>query len=193
MAGRAKIAIPVGDPAGIGPEICLKAVLDPQVRAACEPIIVCDPALLERHAKACGLKSDVNLLPCPQPETATLGFGVTSPVAGRASIAFCAAAVKAAMAGEVDAVVAAPQNETSIALAGIAFDGHPSFVARETATDANDVYLMLCFGDIRIVHTTLHQSVRHALESITRDKVVRVIEATGRALARLGMASPRIA
>src|SRR5258705_7603696 len=88
-SNKIRIAIPVGDPAGIGPEICLKAVLDPQVRAACDPIIVCDPALLERHAKACGLNADVDVLPCPQPETATLGFGVTSPIAGRASIAFC--------------------------------------------------------------------------------------------------------
>src|SRR5690242_8138657 len=138
MAGCAKIAIPVGDPAGIGPEICLKAVLDPQVRAAGDPIIVCDPHLLARHAEACGLGSalnGVNVLACPQPETATLGFGVTAPAAGRASIAFCAAAVKAAMAGEVDAVVAAPQNETSVAQAGIKFDGHPSFVARLTGTD----------------------------------------------------------
>src|SRR5215510_11575456 len=114
MSGRIKIAIPVGDPAGIGPEICLKAVLDPAVRAACDPVIVCDPALLERHAKACGLKADVDVLPCTQPETASLGFGVTSPIAGRASIAFCAAAVDAALNDEVDAVVAAPQNETSI-------------------------------------------------------------------------------
>ena len=83
MSGRIKIAIPVGDPAGIGPEICLKAMHDPQVRAVCDPVIVCDPALLERHAKACGLTADVDVLPCPQPETATLGFGVTSPIAAR--------------------------------------------------------------------------------------------------------------
>ena len=163
MSRKIKIAIPVGDPAGIGPEISLKAALDPAVRAACDPVIVCDPALLERHAKACGLKADVSILPCPQPETATLGFGVTSPVAGRASIAFCAAAVKAAMAHEVDAVVAAPQNETSIAQAGIKFDGHPSFVARQTGSDEDGVYMMLCFGETRIAHCTLHRSVRDSI------------------------------
>ena len=193
MAGRAKIAIPVGDPAGIGPEICLKAVLDPQVRAACDPIIVCDPALLERHAKACGLNADVDVLPCPQPETATLGFGVTSPIAGRASIAFCAAAVKAAMSGEVDAVVAAPQNETSIAQAGIPFDGHPSFVARQTGTDETGVYMMLCFGDTRIAHCTLHRSVRDSIALITKENVARTIRATNVALKRMGIASPKIA
>jgi 4-hydroxythreonine-4-phosphate dehydrogenase len=193
MSGRIKIAIPVGDPAGIGPEICLKAVHDPAVRAACDPVIVCDPALLERHAKACGLKADVNVLPCPQPDTASLGFGITSPVAGRASIAFCAAAVKAAMNGEVDAVVAAPQNETSIAQAGIKFDGHPSFVARQTGTDESGVYMMLCFGDKRIAHCTLHRSVRDSIALITKENVARTIRATAVALKRMGIAAPKIA
>jgi 4-hydroxy-L-threonine phosphate dehydrogenase PdxA len=133
------------------------------------------------------------LLACPQPETASLGFGVVSPVSGRASIAFCAAAVKAAMAGEVDAVVAAPQNETSIARAGIPFDGHPSFVARQTDTDENGVYMMLCFGDIRIAHCTLHRSVREAIALITRENVARTIRATDTALKRLGIADARIA
>ena len=162
MSERTKIAIPVGDPAGIGPEIALKAALDPAVLAACDPILVCDPALLERHAKSCGIQVDlsqIDVLACPQPETAALGFGVVSPVSGRASIAFCAAAVKAAMAGDVDAVVAAPQHETSIAQAGIPFDGHPSFVARQTGTDGNGVYMMLCFGDTRIAHCTLHRAL----------------------------------
>ena len=99
---------------------------------------------------------------CPQPEDRFAGLRRRQPVSGRASIAFCAAAVKAAMAGEVDAVVAAPQHETSIARAGIQFDGHPSFVARQTGTDENGVYMMLCFGDTRIAHCTLHRSVREA-------------------------------
>jgi 4-hydroxythreonine-4-phosphate dehydrogenase len=194
MSGKIKIAIPVGDPAGIGPEIALKAALDPAVRTACEPLIVGDPALLERHAKACGLDaSRLDILPCPQPETASLPFGVVSPISGRASIAFCAAAVKAAMAGEVDAVVAAPQHETSIAQAGIPFDGHPSFVARQTGTDESSVYMMLCFGDTRIAHCTLHRSVREAIALITHENVARTIRATDAALKRLGIANAKIA
>jgi 4-hydroxy-L-threonine phosphate dehydrogenase PdxA len=116
-----------------------------------------------------------------------------SPVSGRASIAFCAAAVKAAMAGEVDAVVAAPQHETSIAQAGIPFDGHPSFVARQTGTDENGVYMMLCFGNTRIAHCTLHRSVREAIALITRENVARTIRATDAALKRLGIAHAKIA
>jgi 4-hydroxy-L-threonine phosphate dehydrogenase PdxA len=191
---KLRIAMPVGDPTGIGPEIALKAALDPKVRTACEPILVCDPDLLNRHAKACGLDaSQVDVLPCPQPETASLGFGITTAIAGRASIAFCAAAVKAAMDGTVDAVVAAPQNETSIAQAGIKFDGHPSFVARQTGSDENGVYMMLCFGETRIAHCTLHRSVREAIALVTKDNVARTIRATDAALKRLGISKAKIA
>ena len=194
--GKARIAIVTGDPAGIGPEVSLKAALDPKVRDACDPVIVSDARVLEQHAKACGIKLDmhaVNILDCPQPDTAALDFGTSSAASGRAAVAFASRAIKAALAGEVDAVVAAPQNETSIALAGIAFDGYPSFVARETGTDADDVYLMLCFGDMKIVHATLHRSVRQAIELITGEKVGRVIDAADRALRRMGTAAPKIA
>jgi 4-hydroxythreonine-4-phosphate dehydrogenase len=206
---KTKIAIATGDAAGIGPEISLKAALDPAVRNACEPIVVSDPALIERHAHACGIEADlrvvtqvadadwsdqrVNVLDCPQPQASNIAFGAHDAAGGRAALTFAAAAIKAARAGAVDAVVAAPQNETSIALAGIEFDGHPSFVARETGTDANDVYLMLCFQETRIVHCTLHLSVKDAIAMITRERVLRAIRATERALKQLGVAAPNIA
>ena len=206
---RPIIAIATGDPAGIGPEISLKAALDARVRAACRPILVSDPGLIERHANACGIAADlraintvsaadwsdarVNVLACTRPDAVGLAFGTTDAASGRASIAFVRAAVNAALGGEVDAVVAAPQNETSIALAAIPFDGHPSFVARETGTDEDDVYLMLWFGKMRIAHCTLHRSVKQAIALITRERVARVIRATDRALRRLGIAAPKIA
>jgi 4-hydroxy-L-threonine phosphate dehydrogenase PdxA len=115
-----------------------------------------------------------------------------SAAAGRASIAFCAAAIEAARAGAVDAVAAAPQNETSIAMVGISFSGHPSFVAQRTDVDEDDVYLMLCFGETRIAHATLHRSVREAISLITPENISRVIRATDRALRRLGIAKPKI-
>jgi 4-hydroxy-L-threonine phosphate dehydrogenase PdxA len=206
ITDKSAIAIATGDPAGIGPEISLKAALDPAVRAACNPIIVSDVRLLERHAQACsvaakfrtiehagaaeGASDVIHVLDCPQP---AVNFGETCAAAGIASLGFARAAIKAALAGEVDAIVAAPQNETSIARAGIAFDGYPSFVARETGTDPDGVYLMLCFGQTKIVHATLHRSVRDALALITRDNVTRVIGGADRALKRLGVASPAIA
>jgi 4-hydroxy-L-threonine phosphate dehydrogenase PdxA len=76
-------------------------------------------------------------------------------------------------------VVAAPHTESAIELAGLEFDGYPSFVARCAGTSPEDAYLMLCFqhggAQMRIVHTTLHVSLRRALELITVDRVRRVI------------------
>jgi 4-hydroxythreonine-4-phosphate dehydrogenase len=201
------IAIATGDPAGIGPEISLKAALDPAVRAACRPILVSDAAILQRHAEACGIPIDLHVVShiedageasyqvavLNRPQSESIVLGKTGAAAGRASIAFCGGAVKAAVEKQVDAVVAAPQNETSIALAGIRFDGHPSFVARETGTPEEHVFMMLCFGDMKISHATLHQSVRQALDAITRERVSRVIRETARTLQRIGIATPRIA
>ncbi len=86
MSGKIKIAIPVGDPAGIGPEIALKAALDPKVQAACEPMLVCDEALLARHAGACGLDAaTVGLLPARNrtPLRSASAWSVRSPGAPR--------------------------------------------------------------------------------------------------------------
>jgi 4-hydroxythreonine-4-phosphate dehydrogenase len=209
MSAKIRIAIATGDPAGIGPEISLKAALDPAVRAACDPILVSDPDVIERHAKACGIAAafrtleriadadfsdgEINVLACKQPEAANLDLGRVHPAAGQASIAFCAAAIRAALAHEVDAVAAAPQHETSIAQAGIKFDGHPSFVARQTGVAEDDAYMMLCFDGIRIAHCTLHRSVRAAIEEITEERVERVIRITDGTLRRLGIDLPRIA
>jgi 4-hydroxythreonine-4-phosphate dehydrogenase len=206
---KTTIALATGDPAGIGPEICLKAALDPAVRDVCHPVLVGDADIVERHAQTCGLPvklralariggaewSDgrINVLNCAQPGGKDIPLGQVSAAAGRASIAFCAAAIQAAKGHEVDAVVAAPQNETSIAQAGIAFDGHPSFVARQTGLNADDVYMMLCFGETRIAHVTLHTSVRQAIEAITSERVASVIRTTDRTLRQLGIAAPRIA
>ena len=203
-----RIAIATGDPAGIGPEIALKAALDARVGALCRPLLVGDPATVGLHARAAGLTpqlrviaqagdadwSDdaVNLLDASEGIDSPVKFGTVDAAYGRASLASARRAIHAALAGDVDAVVAAPQTERSIAAAGIAFDGYPSFVARETGTPVNDVYLMICFDESRIVHATLHVSVREAVSLITRDHVERVIRVADASLKKLGIARPKI-
>jgi 4-hydroxythreonine-4-phosphate dehydrogenase len=203
-----RIAIATGDPAGIGPEIALKAALDPRVRDLCQPLLVGDPAAIELHARGASLSprlrliariadadwSDgaINLVDARDGATTPVKLGTVDAAYGRASLASASRAIKAALAGDVDAVVAAPQTERSIAAAGIAFDGYPSFVARETGTPVNDVYLMICFDQSRIVHTTLHVSVREAVALITRERVERVIRVTDSSLKKLGIARPKI-
>jgi 4-hydroxythreonine-4-phosphate dehydrogenase len=209
--GLPRIAIATGDPAGIGPEVSLKAALDARTRQICRPVVVGDPAVLEQHARAAGLAArfsaigadglgrafaspngTVDILPAPMPEPAAIQFGTHEAAYGRAALANARRAIRAALAGEVDAVVAAPHDQTSIAAANIPFDGYPTFVARETGMDPSDVFLMLWFGATRIVHVTLHVGVAEALALITRTRIVRTIEAADAALKRLGIASPRI-
>jgi len=208
LTTKPTIAIAIGDPAGIGPEISLKAARDPAVRRIARPVLVGDPGVIERHAKACALPADflildrlngadwpddkLPLLACRSNEANDIPFGGNSAASGRVSLAAARAAIRAALEKHVDAVVAAPQNQTSIAMAGIEFDGYPSFVARETSLAAPDVYLMLCFDDVKIVHCTLHVSVAQAIALITPDRVRHVIRTTDRTLRRLGIAQPKI-
>lgn len=209
MSSLPRIAIALGDPAGIGPEIALKAALHPDVRKICRPLLVGDCGALGVHAKACGLaprlatfgRADavtwengaVSLLARPHFAPGAFALGQVDAANGRASLDAARIAIEAALAGHVDAVVAAPQTERSIALAGVAFDGYPSFVARCVGVDPNDAFLMICFDQTRIVHTTLHVSLRHAVELVTRERVRHVIAAADSALRRLGVAAPKLA
>jgi 4-hydroxythreonine-4-phosphate dehydrogenase len=208
-----RIAIATGDPAGIGPEIALKAALDPWVRKICRPLLFGDRGALEAHAAACGLDPDirvvaraaqagwsegaVTLVERKQFKPGELQIGAIAAPHGEAALDSAKAAIDAALAGDVDAVVAAPQTESSIKLAGIEFDGYPTFVARCTGVPPEDVFLMLCFErdgiEMRIAHATLHASLRRAIKLVTRDRVLHAIRSADSALRRIGIACPRIA
>jgi 4-hydroxythreonine-4-phosphate dehydrogenase len=208
-----RIAIATGDPAGIGPEIALKAAIDPAVRAICRPLLVGDRGALEAHAAACGLAPHiqsvpraagsswedgaVNLLERRHLAPGELHLGAIAAPHGEAALDSAKAAIDAALAGEVDAVVAAPHTESAIKLAGIRFDGYPGFVARCTGLSPEDAFLMICFdsrgSEVRITHATLHASLRQAIDLVTRSRVLNAIRATDSTLRRLGLASPRIA
>ena len=123
----------------------------------------------------------------------TFALGEIRAAHGRAACDAARAAIQAALDGQVDAVVAAPQTETAIKLAGIEFDGYPSFVARCTGVAAEDAFLMICFDSTRIVHTTLHVSLRQAIRLITKERVGAVIRSADAALKRIGIAKPRLA
>ncbi len=204
-----RIAIALGDPAGIGPEIALKAALDERVARLCDAVLVGGRAALEAHAAACGLAPKivsfeagdaidwqtraVRLVDLDRTRRETFTLGKIDPAHGRAALEAARVAIRAAVDGRVDAVIAAPQTELAIKQAGIEFDGYPSFVARCTGVAPEDAFLMLCFEETRIVHATLHVSLRRALELLTPERVARAIRATQAALARLGIAAPRIA
>ncbi|MDF3010394.1 MAG: 4-hydroxythreonine-4-phosphate dehydrogenase [Burkholderiales bacterium] len=171
-----RVAIPTGDPAGIGPEIAVKAALDPAVRAICTPVLFTDPVVLQSH----GVDA-TNVEVVEVPFRGKLQIGRIDADHGRAIIACAESAIRAALAGEFDAVVAAPHTEAAIHAAGIEFDGYPSFVARVCGLPPEDGVLMLCFRhqgrEVRIAHVTLHVSVRSALGLLSPERILRTIRA----------------
>ena len=202
------IAIAIGDPAGIGPEIALAAALDTGVNARCRPILVGSAEILELYREKLGLPCTLRTLSGPEnaentedavdiidvagPPLRTFSPGVSGADCGRAILDYASAAIDLAGDGSVHGVVASPQTQQSIAAAGITFDGYPGFVARRTGTDPDDVFMMLHTETLRIVHTTLHVGVRVALAQIDTKRVVRAIRAADRALRGLGILLPRI-
>lgn len=184
---RPRLALAVGDPNGIGPEIVLRACAAVDIA---DITVVGERAVLAFYADRLGL-------PLPQaihePGTATdVRPGVVAADAGRATIAAAEAAIRLAQAGAVEAVVAAPHNETAVNRAGIPFDGYPSLLARATDTDPDAVFLMLVGPRHRIVNVTLHVALRRALDLLTADRIMAAARAADAACRRFGIARPRI-
>jgi 4-hydroxythreonine-4-phosphate dehydrogenase len=192
---KPSLAIATGDPAGIGPEISLMAARDPAVLELCRPVLVGDRAVLELHARACGLSLEgIELVEVKQ-ELPKLG--TVAPAHGRAALVAAEKAIRGALEGRFAAVVGAPHTEAAIHAAGIAFDGYPSFVARVCGLSPEEGILMLCFRhagrEVRIAHVTLHASVRSALDAITVPRILKTLHAVHDALGKLGVEKPRIA
>ena len=193
MTAKPRIAIAIGDPAGIGPEIALKAALNRSVCEFCEPIIVGDFEVLARYAHTLRKKPPESIVDLGAMNVNFLTPGESDAACGRAILEYAGRAIDMAVAGEVDAVVACPQTQSSIKSAGIDFDGYPSYVAKRTGTDPEDVFMMLVSDRLRIVHVTLHVGVRAALDMIDRERIVRTLKAADAALKRIGIENPRIA
>jgi 4-hydroxy-L-threonine phosphate dehydrogenase PdxA len=192
---KPRIALAIGDPAGIGPEISLKAARDPQVRTLCDPVLVGSREVLAMHAAPCGIA--LGELYIHDVKHALPRLGTVAPEHGRAALEVAAIAVEGALNGKYEAVVGAPHTEAAIHAAGLKFDGYPSFVARICGLPADEAMLMLCFAhegrEMRIAHVTLHASVRQALALITGPRIIRTLRATEAALRALGIEKPRIA
>lgn len=190
---KPRVAIAIGDPAGIGPEIALKAALNRAVREFCEPIIVGDREVLARYAHTLRKSPPENIVDVGAMNVNFLTPGESDASCGRAILEYAGKAIDMATAGEVDAVVACPQTQSSIKSAGVDFDGYPSYVARRTGTDPDDVFMMLMSDRLRIAHVTLHLGIRAALDLIDGPRIVRTLKAADTALKRIGIAAPRIA
>jgi 4-hydroxythreonine-4-phosphate dehydrogenase/1,2-dihydroxy-3,5-cyclohexadiene-1,4-dicarboxylate dehydrogenase len=191
-----RIALTLGDPNGIGPEIVLKALDALRGEDRLRVTVFGPPAVLERAAAVTGLQKVVaalDLRPVGELPAAAAQPGQINAEAGASAVAAATAAIEACRAGEFDAVVAGPHHETAIAQAGIRFSGYPSLVARICGQPEDSVFLLLVGGGLRIVHVTLHESVATALARITPELVVAATQAGVRACRAIGVADPKVA
>jgi 4-hydroxythreonine-4-phosphate dehydrogenase len=187
-----RLAVTVGDPAGIGPEVVLKALGRGDLPAA--DIVVYGPAsVLRDRATRFGLRSldALGARVVDVPLTGEVRPGVTSPAAGHAAADAVLRAARDAMAGEVDALVTAPLNKESLAAAGHAWPGHTEMLAE--VAGVSDVAMLFVGGSLRVALVTIHRALRSVPDAITGEEVERVARLLHRELPRLGSASRRIA
>jgi 4-phospho-D-threonate 3-dehydrogenase / 4-phospho-D-erythronate 3-dehydrogenase len=187
------IGITIGDPAGVGPEVTLKAVAEmtPQDRA--QTRIFGNLATLQRVVDLLSIPLlpgvDVAVTDLPI-DGAPLAFGQLDPRGGDASFRFIKAAVKAAMAQDIGCIVTAPIHKEALNLAGHHYDGHTGMLAALTKGKA---WMLLASDRLKVIHCTTHISLKDAITRITPARVLETIQQGHAHLLRTGYTAPRIA
>ena len=204
--GRPIIGITMGDAAGVGPEVIVKALADPRRYATARPLVIGDAARLERAARVAG--SDVRVVPVTDPSEgayaagridcvdlgvipADLPFGELSPVAGEGAYRFVETAVRLATAGAIDAICTAPLNKEALHAAGHRYPGHTELLADLTGTP--EVSMMLSAPTLRVIHVTTHIGLVDAVAKIDPGLVERTVRRGHATLTTAGVAAPRVA
>jgi len=187
------IGITLGDPAGVGPEVTLKAVADMSAEDRAQTRIFGNLETLDRIAAqlAIPVRPGVDVAVTDLPIAGgPLPFGKLDPRGGDASFRFIEAAVKAALAGEIGCIVTAPINKESLNLAGHHYDGHTGMLAALTGGRA---WMLLASDRLKVIHSTTHVSLKEAITRITRERVLETIRQGHAHLRRVGYDAPRIA
>jgi 4-hydroxythreonine-4-phosphate dehydrogenase len=188
---RPRLALTLGDPAGIGPEIALRALAS--ARRPPATVAVFGPvAALRDRARRFGLPApeslDVRLVDVPGE---TVPLGAVSAEGGRVAAEAVLAAVREARAGVVDALVTAPLHKEALAAAGYPWPGHTEMLAQ--AAGASDVAMMFVGGGLRVALLTIHQALRTVPDALTGETVRRVVRLVARELPRFGAPRARVA
>lgn len=199
-----KIAITIGDPAGIGPEVVIKALSAPDL-PGCIPVVIGDLCVVRDAAET--LRSPLRIRvvgttdeALSSPDTLWLidagslsSYKRNRPDAqnGTACVSYIKKAVELALKRKVDAIVTAPVSKEALKLAGFPWPGHTEMLAEFTAT--GEYAMMLAGGPLKVILVTIHTALRNVPALITRERVAKVIRLAKKACDMLGMERPRIA
>ncbi len=187
-----RIAVTMGDPAGVGPELCLRLLRDNHVRTYCTPVIYGDLGVLRRAARHLGwpepVVADVNDLLAIGAD----GFepGRVSAACGAAAYRYFTQAIDDALVGRVDAIATAPLNKESLHAAGFPFPGHTEILAART--NAERSCMMLTADAITCSLVTVHVGYREVPQLLTTERILDVIELTAAAMERMRGRSPKL-
>jgi 4-hydroxythreonine-4-phosphate dehydrogenase len=200
------IGISMGDPAGIGPEIIVKALLKRSVYAQCKPIVVGDAGVIKQAVDFLNVTLKVNAISNIHDAKSKYGtidvydlanfnqqvaYGVVSAEAGRAAFESIVKVIELAKSGEVDATVTAPINKEAINLAGFHFSGHTEIYAHYT--DTKKYAMLLVHNNLRVIHVSTHVSLREACDRVQKSRIIEVSRLLYDACRGFGIAEPKIA
>jgi 4-hydroxythreonine-4-phosphate dehydrogenase len=204
---RPLIAITIGDPAGIGPEVTAGALANGRLDRVCRPLVVGDAAVLQRAAGFMGVTLDllpvaspaevrdepgsIAILDLQQVKPASLRLGRVQAAAGRAAYAYIRRAIELANAGEVDAVATAPINKEALQKGGVPYLDHTAMFADLTHSSAP--MTMFVVGTLRIFFATRHVSLQTAVSQIAKALVLENLLNADAALKSFGLDEARIA
>ncbi len=188
---KPKIAISMGDAAGVGPEVILAALADPGLRGLGQWRVVGSPAVMARTAQALAVEPLPRewVLDAADLDAGEVETGELSAACGRAAVDCVRMAAEMCLEGQADAMTTAPVNKEAVTLAGIPFTGHTEYIAQTTG--AQDSRMLLVSERLRVVHVTTHVSLRQACEA-TPQRIERTIELANEALAWMGLEGGRI-
>lgn len=194
MGKRRNIAITIGDPAGIGPEVTLKALVDESVLNICNPIIIGDRNIIDEAVRVMKIPFEMkiyDILNVSSISNKNFNKGKASKEGGKACVDYIKKAVELASLKVVKAVVTAPISKESLRMAGFSWPGHTEMLAEFTGT-LN--YAMLLYSDpIKVILVTTHAPLRDIPDLITKERVYETILNAYRASKMLSIEKPRIA
>ncbi len=204
---RPLIAITMGDAAGVGPEVIVKALLLEQIYSICRPLVVGEGTIMQEAiklvnrplklrpvkaaAEAEGQFGTIDLLDLHNLDRREVTVGQICSACGRAAMEYITKAARLTLEGEAKALVTAPINKEATRQAGYGEVGHLEFLARFTG--ATEYATMLVTGPLRVVHLTTHHSLRDACDLVTKERVLARLKLTHDSFQGWGIEHPRIA
>lgn len=195
------IGIPMGDPAGIGPEIIVKALKDESIYKICNPIVIGDAEIIKKAAQICNIDTKINIITstknadCNQEtlniidlkniDVKSFQYGTVQAQNGRASYEYIKKSVELALSNEITSIATTPINKPALKAANVDFIGHTEILAGLTNT--NDPLTMFEVRGMRVFFLTRHVSLKKACEMVTKERLLDYIDRCTEALKSLGV------